>query len=258
MKRPAIGYLRVSTNGQGKSGLGLSAQQEAIARFAEAEGFEIVGEFTDVETGKGTDALTKRPLLAKALAAARKNGNCPVVVAKLDRLSRDVAFISGLMAKRVPFIVAEFGSNVDPFMLHIYAAVAEKERALISERTRHALQEAKKRGVVLGGPKLAEAQQRSIEVRSAQADTFAANVLPVIRDIQASGVKSLRQIAAALNGRGIATARGGTWTAVQVTDILRRTSEVPASRSADNEVEPNEDEGVIMAALRRARMMKKD
>jgi DNA invertase Pin-like site-specific DNA recombinase len=242
MKRPAIAYLRVSTNVQGKSGLGLDAQREAITRFAEAEGFDIAAEFVEIETGKGADALGKRPLLAKALAAAKKNGNCPVVIAKLDRLSRDVAFISGLMAKRIPFVVAELGSNVDPFMLHIYAAVAEKERALISDRTRHALQEAKKRGVVLGGPKLAEAQQRSVEVRSAQADAFASNVLPVIRDIQASGATSLRQIAAALNARGIATARGGTWAATQVRDILQRTSAVPAARIilADDEVEPDE------------------
>jgi DNA invertase Pin-like site-specific DNA recombinase len=150
MTRPAIAYLRVSTNGQGKSGLGLEAQREAIARFAESEQFAIVGEFVEVETGKGADALSRRPQLAKALAAAKKNGSmCPVVVAKLDRLSRDVAFVSGLMAKRVPFIVAELGPNIDPFMLHVYAAVAEKERALISERTREALQKAKKRGVKL-------------------------------------------------------------------------------------------------------------
>jgi DNA invertase Pin-like site-specific DNA recombinase len=220
--KPAIAYYRVSTDKQGKSGLGLEAQRQAVARFVETEGFEIVGEFTDVETGKGVDALAKRPQLAKALAAARQNCNCPVIVSKLDRLSRDVHFISGLMTKRVPFVVAELGPNVDPFMLHIYASLAEKERTLISERTRHALQEAKKRGVVLGGPKLAEAQQKSREVRMTQADAFAANILPIIRDIQASGVKSLRQIAVALNARGIATARGGTWTAVQVTDIINR------------------------------------
>ncbi|MER9462636.1 recombinase family protein [Mesorhizobium sp. M0387] len=233
--KSAMSYFRVSTDKQGKSGLGLDAQRQAVARFVAAEGIEIVGEFTDVETGKGADALAKRPQLAKALAAARKNSNCPVIVSKLDRLSRDVHFISGLMANRVPFVVAELGPNVDPFMLHIYASLAEKERALISERTRHALQEAKKRGVKLGGPKLAEAQQRSVEVRMAQATAFAANVLPVIRDIQASGVKSLRQIAVALNARGIGTARGGTWTAVQVTDIINRHAR---TRSAPSEPAP--------------------
>ena len=169
MTRPAIAYLRVSTNGQGKSGLGLEAQREAITRFAEAEGFDIVGKFEEIETAKGADALSRRPQLAKALAAAKKNGStCPVVVAKLDRLSRDVAFISGLMAKRVPFIVAELGPNVDPFMLHIYAAVSEQERRLISRRTREALAQAKARGVKLGGPKLAEAQAQSRVIRTAK------------------------------------------------------------------------------------------
>ncbi|WP_164750440.1 MULTISPECIES: recombinase family protein [unclassified Mesorhizobium] len=221
--KPVISYLRVSTSGQGKSGLGLEAQRQAIAHFAEVEGFDIAAEFVEVETGKGADALSRRPQLAKALATAKKTG-CSIVVAKLDRLSRDVAFISGLMAKRVPFIVAELGSSVDPFVLHLFAAVAEHERAVISRRTRAALTAAKKRGVKLGGPKLVEAQQRSVEVRMAQADAFAANILPIIRDIRASGIKSLRQIAVALNARGIASARGGTWTAVQVTDIINRQS----------------------------------
>jgi DNA invertase Pin-like site-specific DNA recombinase len=223
MTRPAIAYLRVSTNGQGKSGLGLEAQREAITRFAEAEGFDIVGKFEEIETAKGADALSRRPQLAKALAAAKKNGSaCPVVVAKLDRLSRDVAFISGLMAKRVPFIVAELGPNVDPFMLHIYAAVSEKERRLISRRTREALAQAKARGVKLGGPKLAEAQAQGRVIRTANADAFAANMLPIVEQIRASGATSLRQIAAALNARGIATARGGMWEAAQVRNVLNR------------------------------------
>ena len=108
-----------------------------MARFAEQEGIALIGEFTEVETGKGSDALDRRPQLAEALATARRE-RCPVIVAKLDRLSRDVAFIAGLMANRVPFIVAELGADADPFMLHLYAALAEKERRLISERTRAA------------------------------------------------------------------------------------------------------------------------
>jgi Resolvase, N terminal domain len=110
------------------------AQQDALARFATANGLRITGTFTEVETGKGADALGQRPQLAAALKEARRQ-KCAVAVAKLDRLSRDVHFISGLMAHKVPFIVAELGMGVDPFMLHIYAALAEKERALISERT---------------------------------------------------------------------------------------------------------------------------
>jgi DNA invertase Pin-like site-specific DNA recombinase len=124
----AITYYRVSTQSQGRSGLGLEAQRTAVARFAEAEGMTILHEFTEVETGKGTDALDRRPRLAQALAAARKE-RCPVIVARLDRLSRDVAFIAGLMANRVPFIVAELGADADPFMLHLYAALAEKGAA---------------------------------------------------------------------------------------------------------------------------------
>ncbi len=120
---PLIAYYRVSTQKQGRSGLGLEAQRKAVASFAEAEGFEIVAEFTEVETGKGSDALDRRPQLKAALKAAKK-ARCEVAVAKLDRLSRDVAFISGLMAQRVPFIVTALGRNVDPFMLHIYAAMA--------------------------------------------------------------------------------------------------------------------------------------
>src|SRR6476660_5154880 len=149
--RPIVSYIRVSTGTQGKSGLGIKAQREAIARFAVAEGLELLTEFVEVETGKGSDALDRRPRLSEALAKARK-AKAPVVVAKLCRLSRDVAFISGLMAQRVPFIVAELGADADPFMLHLYAALAEKERRLMSERTRAALAVRKERGTKLGNP----------------------------------------------------------------------------------------------------------
>jgi DNA invertase Pin-like site-specific DNA recombinase len=132
--KPAIAYIRVSKPRQGRSGLGLEAQQTSIAQFCEVEGFAVQATFTEVETGKGFDALERRPQLAAALADAKKL-KCAVIVAKLDRLSRDVAFIAGLMAQRVPFIVTELGIDADPFMLHIYAAVAEKERRMIAERT---------------------------------------------------------------------------------------------------------------------------
>ena len=124
-----VAYIRVSTTSQGRSGLGIESQREALTRFAKEVGFDIVTEFVEVETGKGSDALDRRPQLAAALAKARAM-RCPVVVAKLDRLSRDVHFISGLMAHRVPFVVSELGPDVDPFVLHLYAALAEKARAL--------------------------------------------------------------------------------------------------------------------------------
>ena len=132
-----VADLRVSSTSQGRSGLGLEAQREAIIRFAEDEGLEVAGEYIEVESAKGHDALERRPRLAAAMDHASLLG-CPVAVAKLDRLSRDVAFISGLMAKRVPFLVAELGADTDPFLLHLYAALAEKERRLISERTKAA------------------------------------------------------------------------------------------------------------------------
>ena len=216
----AIIYIRVSTAQQGKSGLGIEAQREAIARFCETEGIEILAEHVEIETGKGTDALDRRPQLAAALAAAKRQ-DCPVVVAKLDRLSRDVAFIAGLMSRHVPFVVAELGTDTDPFVLHLYAALAEKERSMISARTTAALAAAKAKGIQLGNPNLATARVAAHEAIRANADAFAANVLPVIKEVKATGA-SLRQIAAALNSRDIPTARGGRWAATQVRDYLRR------------------------------------
>lgn len=217
-----ISYIRVSTNQQGKSGLGIEAQREAIARFAAAQGAEIAAEYVEVQTGKGADALDRRPKLNAALAQARK-AKAPVVVAKLCRLSRDVAFISGLMANRVPFIVAELGADADPFMLHVYAALAEKERNLIADRTRAALAAKKAQGATLGNrTNLADAQAKGIATNQGNADAHAANVLPVIRQIQASGATTLRAVADALNARGIQTARGGQWYAATVKNILER------------------------------------
>jgi DNA invertase Pin-like site-specific DNA recombinase len=216
-----ISYFRVSTSGQGKSGLGIEAQREALTRFARAEGLDIIAEHVEIESGKGADALDRRPRLAAALADARRH-RCPVAVAKLDRLSRDVHFISGLMAHRVPFLVAELGADVDPFLIHLYAALAEKERALISQRTKAALKAVKARGVRLGNPKIADAQAIGSARVKADADRFAANVLPLIREAQRAGASSLRAVAEALNARGVRTARGGKWAATQVRDILQR------------------------------------
>lgn len=213
--------MRVSTSKQGKSGLGLEAQQEALARFAAQEAFVIVQTFTEVETGKGSDALERRPQLAAALAEARKR-RCPVAVAKLDRLSRDVHFISGLMAQRVQFIVAELGSDVDPFILHLFAALAEKERAMIARRTREALAKLKGTGRLGNRTNLPEARDRALRSITSNAERHAGNVLPVIRAIQREGVSSLRDIADKLNQRHIPTARGGRWQAQTVSNVLAR------------------------------------
>ena len=218
----AISYIRVSTGKQGKSGLGIEAQRQAIARFASTGGMELLEEFVEVETGKGADALNRRPKLAEALAKARK-AKVPVVVAKLCRLSRDVAFISGLMAQRVPFIVAELGADADPFMLHLYAALAEKERALIANRTRAALAQKKAQGTVLGNrTNLRDAQAKGVAANREAADAFASNVLPIVRQIQATGAKTHRAIAQALNDRGVRTARGGEWHDSTVRNLLAR------------------------------------
>jgi DNA invertase Pin-like site-specific DNA recombinase len=196
----------------------LEAQREALGRFAAAEGFEIVQELMEVETGKGADALDRRPQLKAALAAARRL-KCSVGVAKLDRLSRDVHFISGLMAHKVPFIVADLGADGDPFILHLYAAMGEKERALISARTKAALAAAKARGTILGGRKLPEARELAQASIKANADRHA--VLPLIGELRRSGA-TLRAVAQALNLRGVQTPRGGQWHATSVKNVLER------------------------------------
>jgi DNA invertase Pin-like site-specific DNA recombinase len=209
--KPAITYIRVSTQRQGKSGLGLEAQRAAIVRFCEAENFQLGCEFVEVETGKGADALDRRPQLAAALAAAKKAA-CPVIVAKLDRLSRDVAFIAGLMAQRVPFIVTELGANADPFMLHIYAALAEQERRMISARTKAALSAARDRGVQLGN-----AEQARLNASAAQAfaETLRDEVTPLMKH-------STRNIAVLLNFRGIKTSEGKNWQSATVLRLINR------------------------------------
>src|SRR3954453_979685 len=205
----AVTYLRVSSTQQGKSGLGIEAQRGAVERFTAEHGYEVAAEFVEVETGKGCDALDRRPQLAAALKRA-KSERCPVIVAKLDRLSRDVAFISGLMAQRVAFIVTELGPDVDPFMLHIYAALAEKERALISARTKDALAAAKARGKTLGNrTNLGVAQRRGVATRQRQAAQAASNVLPLIEEVRRQGAETLREVAAALTARQVPTPRGG-------------------------------------------------
>jgi DNA invertase Pin-like site-specific DNA recombinase len=221
MKR-AVAYYRVSTARQGRSGLGIEAQRTAVERFAEAEGIALIAEHVGIETGKGSDALDRRPQLAAALALARSS-KCPVLVAKLDRLSRDVAFISGLMAQRVPFIVAELGADADPFMLHLYVALPEKERRLISERTKLALAARKAKGLALGNrTNAAEAAAAGRATQRAQADAMAANILPLIHSLQVAGCQTLAEIADGLNGRGVRTARGRSWHVSSVRNVMLR------------------------------------
>src|SRR4030088_2264963 len=219
----AVAYLRVSTQQQQRSGLGIEAQRAAIERFAAAESLLITAEYSEFETGKGADALDRRPQLAAALAAASKE-KCSIVVSKLDRLSRDVAFVSGLMAQRVPFIVAELGRDADPFMLHLYAALAEKERRLIAERTKAALAAKKAAGARLGNPRnLAHAGNIGRAALIDVADEFATGLLSTVAAIRAGGVITLASMAIELNRRAIKSARGGKWHRSSVRNLLERT-----------------------------------
>ncbi|MEQ8229689.1 MAG: recombinase family protein [Rhodospirillales bacterium] len=224
--KPIVIYLRVSTRRQGTSGLGLEAQREICRQFAKNHGHEIFAEYEEIETGKGADALDRRPELAKALADARKI-KAPLLVAKLDRLSRDVAFISGLMAQKVRFIACDLGPDVDSFALHIFSAFSERERTLISERTKAALAAKRAKGQLLGNlSTLARAQKEGRLTQTFQANIFSTNVLPLIRDIQARGIETYPGIADELNIRGITARRGGKWHPTTVKRILdRHTSE---------------------------------
>jgi DNA invertase Pin-like site-specific DNA recombinase len=230
-----VAYYRVSTERQGRSGLGLEAQRERVERFAADEGMTQLpeGEFTEVETGKGadeleigqsvTDLLERRPMLTQAMIKA-KRARVPVVVAKLDRLSRNVAFISTLMlTKGVPFIVAELGSDVDPFMLHIYAAVAEKERRLISQRTKAALAAAKARGVKLGGYKNGPVvdYRLGVAARKKKCDERVAEDGPLADELQRKGL-SLSAIAKELVVHNITPPRQGEWHRGSVQVLLKR------------------------------------
>ena len=212
--KTAIAYTRVSTASQGRSGLGLEAQRAALARFAEAEGYDLLQTFSEVETGKGADALDRRPELSAALTAARRCGKgTPIIVAKLDRLSRDVALVSGLMSHKTPFIVAELGADADPFMLHLYAALAEKERRVISQRTKDALAAKKAQGVKLGGLNAKGVRNRD------EARARAEALRPTF--VEFAGM-SANAIAAELNARNVATPSGGRWHALTVIRVQKR------------------------------------
>jgi DNA invertase Pin-like site-specific DNA recombinase len=218
-----IAYYRVSTDKQGKSGLGLEAQRQAVENYLNGGSWKLIAEFTEVESGKNSE----RPELRAAQAACKKH-KARLVIAKLDRLSRNVAFIANLLEAGTDFVAAD-NPHANKSMLQMMAVFAEMERDAISKRTKEALAAAKARGVKLGNPRLADAIEATNKARQEAADAFAANVLPIIRQIQKSGVSSLRGVAKALSARGIKTARGGVWSAVQVSDILQRPFEAGAA-----------------------------
>jgi len=225
MSKPLVAYFQAAARERGRSSDGIAAQRDAVSRFANANGFTVVAEFTDFDVGGGPDTIERRPQLAAALAETRRRGKCPIAVRTLDRLSCDVHFLSHLMTRRVSFIVAEIkigADTADPFMLLAFAALAQKSREVMSEKTIAALKLAKARGQALGNPHLAAARAIANANHKARADLFAEGAAPAIREAQAAGAKTLRGIAAALNARGAPTARRGKWEAQTVANVLKR------------------------------------
>ena len=211
----AIAYIRVSTNKQGRTGLGLEDQMNSIHAFCKKEGMDIIGDFQDVDSGKKDE----RQGLQDALMIAKEH-NATIVVSKLDRLSRDVHFISGLMKHGVPFIVAELGKDIPTFMLHVYASFAQLEREMISKRTKDALAVAKSRGIPLGTniPSVKEACMKATKERGQETMD---RIIPHIVEAQKNGCNSNRTIADYLNEKGIRTPRGSKFSKSSMTRYLR-------------------------------------
>jgi len=226
-----VGYYRVSTDRQGRSGLGLDAQRAAVAGYLDG-GSTLLDTFTEVESGRRND----RPELAKALDLCRRR-KATLVIAKLDRLARNVAFIANLMDADVDVVAVDM-PEANRFTLHIYAAMAEQEAVQVSQRTKAALQAAKARGRKLGWSipsrrgEQAQASLKGVLSNRVKADQHAANVLPVIHDIERAGVTTLQGIADALNARGIRTARGRRWYASTVRNLLVRGDQVEGVKDA--------------------------
>jgi DNA invertase Pin-like site-specific DNA recombinase len=214
-----IAYLRVSTQRQGRSGLGMEAQRDIIARHCQAHGITIAGEYLEVETGKGSDALDRRPQLKAALIAAKRIRS-PIIVAKLDRLSRDVAFIAGLMAARVPFTCCDI-PGADPFQLHIYAAMAEQERRMISARTKAALAAKKAQGAKLGNPNLAAARAIGLERSQARSATHA----ELVRRHMPADAEGYADAARALAARGVTSVTGRPMTKQALHYLAKRSTQ---------------------------------
>ena len=223
-----IAYHRVSTDRQGRSGLGLDAQKTAVEDYLKSGDWKLLDTFTEVESGRRDD----RPKLAEALEACKRH-KATLIIAKLDRLARNVAFISGLMEAKVEFVAADM-PEANKLTVHIMAVMAEHEREQISERTKAALAMAKARGAKLGWSmesrkhEQRQAAAKGVVVRRTNADRHAANVLPIIRDIEAAGITTLKGIAEALNARGIKTARGGCWYPTTVKNVMQRKLEKAA------------------------------
>jgi DNA invertase Pin-like site-specific DNA recombinase len=219
MIKKYVSYIRVSTNRQGESGLGLEAQRLAVINFVQSQGAgsEIVKEFVEVESAKGN---VFRPVLEQAIAECRSNGY-RLCVAKLDRLSRNLHFITTLQNSKVDFVAAD-NPHATKFLVHILVAVAEHERNMISTRTKDALAAAKCRGVKLGNPHYQVAISKAVEVRQQLADQRNTGLRTVIQEtMEKTGLTKLADIAQALNLRGIRTNRGAEFTPTQIHRLLK-------------------------------------
>lgn len=211
-----VAYFRVSTARQGQSGLGLEAQRQSVADFVRSGKMEIVAEFTEVESGKRND----RPQMALALARCRTEG-LTLLVAKLDRLARNVHFISVLQHSKVDFVCVD-NPHATRFLIHILSAVAEHEANLISTRTKSALQAFKARGGTLGNPRYVEALPKANAARCERAKERNAKLLSIVSEIKTkTGLTKLAELAEVLNLRGVRTARGNTWSASHVFNLLQ-------------------------------------
>ncbi|WP_322046948.1 recombinase family protein [Paraburkholderia sp. J67] len=213
-----VAYYRVSTARQGMSGLGLDAQREAVARYLNGGEWELVGEFTETETGKGANALEKRPQLRAALELCKRRG-ATLIIAKLDRLARNVHFVSGLLETGCDFVAADMPS-ANKVMIQMHAVMAEWERDQISKRTKDALAAAKARGVKLGTAGAANLKP-NVEARQQAADAFAGKLAGVVAGFRARGL-SQRAMVDELNVLGIKTPNGGEWHRGQLCRLLER------------------------------------
>jgi DNA invertase Pin-like site-specific DNA recombinase len=213
-----VAYYRVSTARQGMSGLGLDAQREAVARYLNGGEWELVGEFTETETGKGANALEKRPQLRAALELCKRRG-ATLIIAKLDRLARNVHFVSGLLETGCDFVAADM-PQANKVMIQMHAVMAEWERDQISKRTKDALAAAKARGVKLGTAGAANLKP-NVEARQRAADAFAVRLAGMVAGFRARNL-SQRDMVGELNALGIKTPNGGTWHRGQLCRLLER------------------------------------
>lgn len=217
-----IAYYRVSTQKQGASGLGLDAQKEAVSRFLNGGEWELVAEYQEVETGKGSDALAKRPQLKAALDACRKHG-ATLIIAKLDRLARNVHFVSGLMESKVRFVACDM-PEANELTIHIMAAFAEHEAKRISQRTKDALAVAKARGAILGRAGATNLRP-NIEERQQAANDFADRLRAMFNDMRARSL-SQRAMVEELNAVGLPAPRGGLWRLTQIQRVIKRLTSI--------------------------------